>query len=95
MTKAGTKKRRIVSKKNAVRIARLKQGLETEDFAELVGVSPAQIINIENGSGTSEKTALMICRKLRAEFDDLFEVIPGSYVGGDNGNGDEGTLFDD
>jgi transcriptional regulator with XRE-family HTH domain len=75
--RVGQKARKIVSKPNAVRFERIAQGWETVDFAARLGISRVHLTNIENGAGTSVKTASEIARVLRIDFRDLFEVLPG------------------
>lgn len=66
---------RIVSKPNAVRRVRIVGGQTMEEFASAVGISRALLSGIENGKGTSLKTAHTIARVLGKTFEDLFEVV--------------------
>ena len=66
---------RIVSKGDAVRRARIVAGLTSAEFADLVGLSRPMLSSIENGAGTTVKTAHRIAGKLGKAFEDLFDVI--------------------
>ena len=65
---------RIVSKGDAVRRARIVAGFTSAELATEVGISRPMLSSIENGAGTSVKTAHRIAAALGAPFDDLFEI---------------------
>jgi DNA-binding XRE family transcriptional regulator len=65
---------RIVTKGDAVRRARIVTGLTSAELAKAVGISRPMLSSIENGAGTSVKTAHRIADALGASFDDLFEI---------------------
>jgi len=65
---------RIITKGDAVRRARIVTGLTSAELAKAVGISRPMLSSIENGAGTSVKTAHKIVDALGASFDDLFEI---------------------
>jgi len=66
---------RIVSKGDAVRRARIVIGLTSAELARAVGISRPMLSAIENGAGTSVKTAHKIAKALDRPFEELFEVV--------------------
>ena len=66
---------RIVTKGDAVRRARIVGGLTSAELAAAVGISRPMLSSIENGAGTSVKTAHKIAGALDSTFDDLFEIV--------------------
>jgi len=69
------KRYRIVSRGGAVRRARIVAGLTSAEFAALVELSRPMLSSIENGAGTTVKTAHRIAGKLGKTFEDLFDVV--------------------
>jgi len=65
---------RIVTKGDAVRRARIITGFTSAELAKTVGISRPMLSSIENGAGTSVKTAHKIAAALGASFDDLFDI---------------------
>jgi putative transcriptional regulator len=65
---------RIVSQQNAVRTARIVVGLTSAELAAAVGISRPMLSSIENGAGTSVKTAHRIAEAVGRSFEELFEV---------------------
>jgi DNA-binding XRE family transcriptional regulator len=65
---------RIVSKGDAVRRARIVAGFTSAELATGIGISRAMLSSIENGAGTSVKTAHKIAAALGSSFGDLFEI---------------------
>lgn len=65
---------RIVTKGDAVRRARIIGGFTSAELAKAVGISRPMLSSIENGAGTSVKTAHKIAAALGAGFDDLFRI---------------------
>ena len=65
---------RIVTKGDAVRRARIVTGFTSAELAKHVGISRPMLSSIENGAGTSVKTAHKIAEALGASFDDLFDI---------------------
>jgi len=65
---------RIVTKGDAVRRARIINGLTSAELAAAVGISRPMLSSIENGAGTSVKTAHKIAGALSCSFDELFEI---------------------
>ena len=65
---------RIVSKGDALRRARIVAGLTGKEFADAVGISRPMLSSIENGAGTSVKTAHRIAASLGQMFEDLFAI---------------------
>ena len=65
---------RIVTKGDAVRRARIMGGLTSAELAAEVGISRPMLSSIENGAGTSVKTAHKIAAALGCAFDELFEI---------------------
>ena len=65
---------RIVTKGDAVRRARIMGGLTSAELASEVGISRPMLSSIENGAGTSVKTAHKIAAALGRTFEDLFEI---------------------
>ena len=66
---------RIVTRGDAVRRARIISGLTSAELAEAIGISRPMLSSIENGAGTSVKTAHRIAARLGRSFEDLFDVI--------------------
>ncbi len=66
---------RIVSKGDAVRRARIVLGLTSAELADRIGISRPMLSSIENGAGTSVKTAHAIAHVLNRPFEALFEII--------------------
>jgi len=65
---------RIVTKGDAVRRARIVAGLTSAELAKAVGISRPMLSSIENGAGTSVKTAHKLANALGATFEDLFVI---------------------
>ena len=65
---------RIVSTQDAVRKARIVAGFTSAELAEAIGISRPMLSSIENGAGTSVKTAHRIADAVGRPFEDLFEV---------------------
>ena len=65
---------RIVTKGDAVRRARIVAGFTSAELAGKVGISRPMLSSIENGAGTSVKTAHRIADALGCGFNDLFEI---------------------
>jgi transcriptional regulator with XRE-family HTH domain len=70
-----TKYYRIVSRGSAVRRARIVSGRTAAELAEQVGISRPMLSSIENGAGTSVKTAHRISKALARTFEELFDVV--------------------
>lgn len=66
---------RIVSRDDAVRRARIFAGLTSEQMAKRIGLSRPMLSSIENGAGTTVKTASKIATCLSKTVEELFEVI--------------------
>ena len=66
---------RIVSREDAVRRARIFAGLTSEEMAKRIGLSRPMLSSIENGAGTSVKTAHKIADSLGKTVEGLFEVL--------------------
>jgi DNA-binding XRE family transcriptional regulator len=66
---------RIVSKGIAVRRARIVSGHTSAELATAVGISRPMLSSIENGAGTSVKTAHKIAGALGKAFEELFDVV--------------------
>jgi len=66
---------RIVSRRDAVRRARIFAGLTSEELAKRVRLSRPMLSSIENGAGTSVKTAHRIAESLGKTMEELFEVV--------------------
>jgi len=66
---------RIVSRRDAVRRARIFAGLTSEELAKRVRLSRPMLSSIENGAGTSVKTAYRIAESLGKTMEELFEVV--------------------
>ena len=66
---------RIVSRDDAVRRARIFAGLTSEEMARKIGLSRPMLSSIENGSGTTVKTATKIAACLGKTMEELFEVV--------------------
>ncbi len=66
---------RIVSRNDAVRRARIFAGLTSEELAKRVSLSRPMLSSIENGAGTSVKTAHRIAQSLGKTMEELFEVL--------------------
>ena len=69
---------RIVSRQDAVRKARIIAGITAAEFSEAIGISRPMLSSIENGAGTSVKTAHRIAGTLAKSFEDLFDVLDTS-----------------
>ncbi len=65
---------RIVTKGDAVRRARIVAGFTSAELAAEIGISRPMLSSIENGAGTSVKTAHRIAAVLGSSFDVLFEI---------------------
>jgi DNA-binding XRE family transcriptional regulator len=65
---------RIVSKQDAVRRARIVAGFTSAELAERIGISRPMLSSIENGAGTSVKTAHKIANAVGGSFEELFVV---------------------
>ena len=65
---------RIITKGDAVRRARIVAGFTSAELAKAVGISRPMLSSIENGAGTSVKTAHGIAGALGASFNDLFDI---------------------
>ena len=66
---------RIVSREAAVRRARIFAGLTSEEMATRIGLSRPMLSSIENGAGTTVKTAHKIAKCLDKTVEELFEVL--------------------
>ena len=66
---------RIVSSKDAVRRARIIAGFTSAELSEEIGISRPMLSSIENGAGTSVKTAHRIAAALSKSFEELFDVL--------------------
>lgn len=66
---------RIVSTQDAVRRARIVAGFTSAELAKAVGISRPMLSSIENGAGTSVKTAHRISDAVGRPFEELFEVL--------------------
>jgi DNA-binding XRE family transcriptional regulator len=66
---------RIISRQDAVRRARIFAGLTSEEMAERIGLSRPMLSSIENGAGTTVKTAHKIAICLGKTMEELFEVV--------------------
>jgi len=66
---------RIVSAEGAVRRARIVAGFTSAELAETIGISRPMLSSIENGAGTSVKTAHKIADAVGRPFEDLFVVL--------------------
>ena len=66
---------RIVTREDAVRRARIFAGLTSAECAEAIGISRPMLSSIENGAGTSVKTAHRIAEVLGKTVEELFDVI--------------------
>lgn len=66
---------RIVSRNDAVRRARIFAGWTSAEMAKRVGLSRPMLSSIENGAGTSVKTAHRIAESLGKTMEELFEVL--------------------
>ena len=71
---------RIVSREGAVRRARIFAGLTSEEMAQRIGLSRPMLSSIENGAGTSVKTAHKIAR-INANARNIF-IIALSILSG-------------
>ena len=69
---------RIVSRQDAVRKARIIAGYTSAELSEAIGISRPMLSSIENGAGTSVKTAHRIADALAKSFEDLFDVLDAS-----------------
>jgi DNA-binding XRE family transcriptional regulator len=65
---------RIVSTQAAVRKARIIAGFTSAELAEAIGISRPMLSSIENGAGTSVKTAHKIADTVGRSFEELFEI---------------------
>ncbi len=66
---------RIVSRRDAVRRARIFAGLTSEEMAQRIGLSRPMLSSIENGAGTTVKTATKIATCLGKTVEELFQVL--------------------
>ncbi len=66
---------RIVSRGDAVRRARIFAGFTAEEMARRIGLSRPMLSSIENGAGTTVKTAQKIAHCLDKTMEHLFEVV--------------------
>jgi len=66
---------RIVSRGGGVRRARIVKGLTAAELARAVRISRPMLSSIENGAGTSVKTAHRIADVLEQPFEKLFEIV--------------------
>jgi len=58
---------------NKLKLARVERNLSQEQLANLAGVSRQTISSIETGQYTpTAKLALILCRRLEKNFDDVF-----------------------
>jgi len=65
---------RIVTLRDAVRKARIVAGFTAAELAGAIGISRPMLSSIENGAGTSVKTAHKIAEAVGRPFEELFEV---------------------
>ena len=62
--------------RSRLRIERLTQGWQMEDFARRIGISRAALSGLElRRWGTSERVAINICKTLHKDFEELFEYV--------------------
>ena len=66
---------RIISREDAVRRARIFAGWTSEEMANRIGLSRPMLSSIENGAGTTVKTAKKIATCLSKTLEELFEVV--------------------
>lgn len=66
---------RIVSRNDAIRRARIFAGLTSEEMSNRIGLSRPMLSSIENGAGTTVKTASKIATCLGKTVEELFEVV--------------------
>lgn len=66
---------RIVSRGAAVRRARIVAGMTSAELADAIPISRPMLSSIENGAGTSVKTAHTMARLLGKTFEELFEIV--------------------
>jgi DNA-binding XRE family transcriptional regulator len=66
---------RIVSRNDAVRRARIFAGMTSDEMAKRIGLSRPMLSSIENGAGTTVKTAHRIAACLDKTVEELFDVI--------------------
>jgi DNA-binding XRE family transcriptional regulator len=66
---------RIVSRNDAVRRARIFAGMTSDEMAKRIGLSRPMLSSIENGAGTTVKTAHRIAECLDKTVEELFDVI--------------------
>ena len=66
---------RILVRGDALRRARILAGETGAEMAESVGLSRPMLSSIENGAGTSVKTAHRIASHLGKSFEELFEIV--------------------
>jgi len=66
---------RIVSREDAVRRARIFAGFTSQEMATRIGLSRPMLSSIENGAGTTVKTAKKIASSLNKTVEDLFQVL--------------------
>lgn len=69
-------RQKVLAKREVLIAERYKRGLNIKQMAEFCGMSNNGIAYIEQGGGTTAKTAKIICEKLGKEFDELFYVKP-------------------
>ena len=66
---------RIISREDAVRRARIFAGWTSEEMATRIGLSRPMLSSIENGAGTTVKTAKKISFCFSKTLEELFEVV--------------------
>ena len=66
---------RIVSREDAVRRARIFAGLTSAEMSKRIGLSRPMLSSIENGAGTTVKTAHKIASCLSKTVEELSEVL--------------------
>ena len=66
---------RIIARGDMLRRARILAGETGAEMAETIGISRPMLSAIENGAGTSVKTAHRIANHLDRTFEDLFEIV--------------------
>jgi len=63
-----------------VKIQRISHGWTQRDLARMVHVTDPMVCAIENGGGTSARTASAIARTFQVRFEELFEVVPRNGI---------------
>jgi len=71
-----TRSLRDEKKVSLVKIHRISHGWTQRDLARMVHVTDPTVSAIENGGGTSPRTANAIARTFQRRFEELFEVVP-------------------